>query len=126
MTNLGREAPAVSGSENGSSTDEQTVQGMVVKQAKLNGRQKPLIAAQNADRFPAMLCGGFRDGADDRIEARAIAAAGDYSNFFVHDLARFALWRRYVFALRDDAILVHGSHELADNRIHLGQPIHCL
>ena len=56
----------------------------VVEQHELARFQQALIAAEDAEGFPAALGGRLGHGTDDRVQSGAIAAAGDDADFFIH------------------------------------------
>ncbi len=81
VAGLGGKLAAIGRAENGATAHEQAVERLVIQHAIALRRQQTVVAAKDAEGFPAALGGGFGDGADHGVQAGTVAATGDDANF---------------------------------------------
>jgi len=60
---------------------EQAVERLVIEHAIMLRREQAVVAAEDAEGFPAAFGGGFGDRANDCVQAGAVAAASNNADF---------------------------------------------
>src|SRR5439155_24784120 len=79
----GREPPLIRCAENGASQMQQAVH-LVVIEAAIARVEQALVAVENADGLPAAFGRGLDHRANDRVQARTIAATRENAEALAH------------------------------------------
>src|SRR5690606_1580381 len=80
---FGNEVTFVGGSEHGSAEAHDSLGGVGVENQVAAGGEDTFIAVKNADDLPVQFGGGTNNRTDHRIQAGAIAAAGQHTYSFL-------------------------------------------
>jgi hypothetical protein len=87
VAHLGSEPAAVAGAEDRAAEEQEAVHFVGIEHARAHRVEKALKAAQEPEGRPAILCCRNHDGADDSVQAGAVAPAGQdaYAGFHLGD-----------------------------------------